>query len=117
MRTNRYLCPSLAILVVIVTLVALSGSARGTMLSPGDFLTGTNWTVTWTDPLLTLDWKTAGDPRITGNVQGILTKTVTFKTLDPISIFFHQDTATSPPAGKNSTFGLRFIMDEVITNE
>jgi len=117
MRTNRSLCPLLAILVVVVAVAALSGSARGTMLSPGDLLTGTNWTVTWTDPLLKLDWKSAGDPRITGNVQGILTKTVTFKTLDPISIFFRQETPTSPPAGKNSTFGLRFIMDEVITND
>ncbi len=116
MKKNRFPYLLHVVLLAFVTFVGLSGSARGAMLSPGDFLTGTNWTVTWNDPSLKLDWIFDGDPRITGNVQGILTKTVTFQTLDPISIFFHQDNPTSPPPGKNSTFGLRFIMDEVITN-
>jgi len=116
MKKNRFPYLLHVVLLAFVTFVGLSGSARGAMLSPGDFLTGTNWTVTWNDPSLKLDWIFDGDPRITGNVQGILTKTVTFQTLDPISIFFHQDNPTSPPPGKNSTFGLRFTMDEVITN-
>jgi hypothetical protein len=105
--------------LISLSIVLVQGSSKAVALNPGDFLTGTNWRVTWTPPnkgSLQLDWVTFGDPRITGNVQGILTKTVRFESLDPIAISFLQGEETAPAPGKNSTFGLRFIMDEVITN-
>jgi len=41
MKQNWFLYPLLVILVASITFLGLSGSARGIMLSPGDFLTGT----------------------------------------------------------------------------
>jgi MYXO-CTERM domain-containing protein len=68
-------------LVMFVLVISGQRSEAVSMLP----LTGTDgeWQLTWTDPTLTVTWD--GDKARPG-----LTKAVTFKTLDPISILFQQ---------------------------
>lgn len=94
-------------------------------------LTGTHWRIADSpqNAALSYSWLSKAlndakpvaekDPRITGRIMGVLTKTVTFSNLSTITTTFEQITKSDKDPGFTAgtqEFGLRFIMDEKIKN-